>query len=229
MTLAIIVPVLERPQNAWPFMRSIARCEGMPAPTHVYAVADEADEATTQAWYEHGAHVLISEYGTTFPHKAQWAWERAGGLYDWVFLCGDDVTFKDNWWVEAMKIAKLEPDARLLATNDLHNPFVTGGVHATHPIIRTDWIIESGASWDGPGHLVHRGYYHSYCDNEWTKKALDEGVFCPALTSIVEHRHPTWGTAPWDNTYAIPVEHLGEDALLWEERRRSAERLRRKT
>jgi len=222
MSLSVIVPVLNRPQNATPFMRSLRRTDAWPCT--VYAVCDEEDVPTITSWADENAVVVISRYGSTFPHKAQYAYEEMIPT-DWIFLCGDDVAFQDGWWNEAMKVAKIEPDACLISTNDLGNPFVTGGIHATHPIIKTSYVEQSGASWDGPGSLVHRGYFHSYCDNEWTEKARLDGVFAPALASIVKHRHPTWGTAPWDDTYGLPLEHIAEDALLYEERRRQATRL----
>lgn len=222
--LTIIVPVMKRPQNATRFMRSLRRTDAWPC--RVMAVVDEDDEATIQAWWEENAVMLVSAYGPTFPNKAQYAYEMMGST-EWIFLCGDDVTFTDGWWREAMKVASMEPDACLIAINDTHNPFVTAGVHATHPLIKRSWVEKSGASWDGPGVLVHQGYFHSYCDNEWTEKARMEGVFAPALASIVEHRHYSWGGAPFDPIYELPIEHLHADGQLYEERKRSAERLRR--
>lgn len=222
MSLSVIVPVMRRPQNAPLFMRSLRRTDA--APRTVYAVCDEEDEPTIQAWAQEGAVIVVSRYGASFPCKAQYAYEEMVPT-EWVFLCGDDVSFKDGWWAEAMRVAQMEPTACLIATNDLHNPFVTAGTHATHPIIKTSYIDTSGASWDGPGTIAHMGYHHAYCDNEWTEKARLEGVFAPALASIVEHRHPTWGTAPWDDTYARGIDQYGEDGLLYEERRRCFTRL----
>jgi hypothetical protein len=223
MSLSVIVPVMKRPQNAVLFMRSLRRTDA--APRTVYAVCDEEDEQTIAAWAQEGAVIVISRYGSSFPRKAQYAYEEMAPT-TWVFLCGDDVSPKDGWWREAMKVAEMEPDACLISTNDLHNPFVTAGIHATHPIIKTSWIDECGASWDGPGSIAHMGYHHAYVDNEWTEKAKMDDVFAPALASIVEHRHPTWGTAPWDDTYGRGIEKYAEDGLLFETRLRAAKQER---
>jgi hypothetical protein len=218
--LAIIVPVMKRPQNAHPFMASLRM--SMSEPRTVYAICDSGDDPTLGAWAGEGAVTLLCPNGSTFPIKAQYGYEQTRS--EWIMLVGDDVRFARGWWTEVMKVACFNPEAQLIATNDMHNPFVTAGVHATHPVIKRSWVDESGASWDGPGHIVHTGYNHAYCDDEWSMKAKMEGVFAPALEARVDHLHPTWQQGPWDDVYALGIDQYGQDGQLYEERRRCAER-----
>lgn len=216
--LAIIVPVMRRPHNAHPFMASLRM--SMTEPRTVYAVCDPGDDPTIGAWAGEGAVTLICPNGSTFPIKVQYAYTETKS--EWIMLVGDDVRFARGWWAEVMKVACMNPEAQLISTNDMHNPFVTAGIHATHPVIRRSWVDECGASWDGPGHIAHVGYSHAYVDEEWTTKARMDGVFAPALAARVDHLHPTWSGSAWDDVYALGIEHYGEDHELFNMRHQHA-------
>src|SRR5207344_1894967 len=54
---AVVVPVLGRPGNAAPFMASLAE-SGAPLAT-VYAISDQDDVETAQAWRDAGAQVVV--------------------------------------------------------------------------------------------------------------------------------------------------------------------------
>lgn len=202
---------MKRPRNAEPFMASL----GDGSDAAVYAIADAADKATRDAWVSAGATVLICDRGSTFPNKCQHAYLNTAE--PWLLLVGDDVTFHAGWWQAAKTVAD---GHALISTNDCGNPYVATGDLAIHPIIRRSWVDESGASWDGPGHVVHEGYPHGWCDWEWTTKAQADGVFVYAPDCVVEHLHPVWQRSRWDDVYLSGHRGNQAGAELFQRRKR---------
>lgn len=211
--VAVIVPVMARPQNAEPFMRSLRASTGL---AKAYAIANPDDEETVKAWDAAGATVILTVEGETFPVKANVGYRLTDE--PWIFLCGDDVTFRPGWLDHAQQTGNVH-GKDLIATNDAGNPRVLAGQHATHPLIRRTYIDEQGASWDGPGVLVHEGYRHNCCDDEWTAVAKQRGAFAAALGSIVEHQHPMWNdNVEEDAVYRKGKAHLHHDRRLFKGR-----------
>lgn len=212
--VAVIVPVMRRPQAAAKFMRSLRASTGLAT---VYAVADPLDVDTQQAWKDAGATVLISDRGYTFAQKA-----NCGYLHTsepWLFLAGDDVHFHPGWFDHALEVARTE-NVSVVGTDDLGNASVRNGEHATHPLVRRSYVDEQGASWDGPGVLCHEGYGHWYVDNEWTMVAKQRGQFGMALGAVVEHLHPLWRKGDPDDVYEQGQRSRDADRRCWERRYR---------
>jgi hypothetical protein len=212
LEIGIVVPVMARPQNAAPFIRSLVAAGPTPA---VYPVCDPDDHPTRDAWRAAGTEPLVSGRGHTFANKAQHAYLNTSE--PWIMLVGDDVRFHSGW-LEAATLAA-SPEVCLISTNDLGNPYVAAGTSAIHPIIRRTWVDDSGASWDGPGHITHEGYRH-ICDMEWSAKAINEGVFVYCPDAVVEHVHPVWSRAEWDRTYQTGMAANRADLALFAERSR---------
>lgn len=219
--VAVIVPVLNRPQNAAPFMRSLLASTGL---AKVYAACSEAADA--EAWRAAGATVVECE-GTTFAEKVNEAYPWTDE--PWVFLVGDDVRFHAGWLDHAQQTARAT-GAKVVGTNDLGNARVIAGEHATHILIARDYIDDIGASWDlagfdapsGPGVICHEGYQHWYVDDELITAAKQRGVWAPSLSSIVEHLHPYWGKADDDDTYRLGVKFRGKDKIRFMRRSKKA-------
>lgn len=215
---AVIVPVLGRPQNAAPFMESL-KASGADLAT-VYAVADSDDAATCKAWEEAGATVLLHAAGGapgTFAVKVNGGYQFTDE--PWLFLVGDDVRFHPGWLDHAQHAAR--DGAHVIGTNDLHNPRVIAGEHATHLLVRRAYVDERGASWDGPKVVCHEGYRHWFVDDELVTAAKQRGVWAMALRSEVEHMHPLWGLAENDDTYRLGQSHAEQDRALFIERRKT--------
>jgi glycosyltransferase involved in cell wall biosynthesis len=211
---AVIVPVLRRPQNAAPFMASLA-ASGAPLAT-VFAVVDADDTESEQAWVKAGATVL-KWHGPppgTFAQKVNIGYRITNS--PWLLLAGDDVKFHPGWLDQAQHAAR--DGADVVGTNDLHNPRVTAGEHSPHPMIRRAYVDEVGASWDGPKILAHEGYAHWFVDDELVTAAKQRGAWTAAPHSKVEHLHPLWGLAADDETYALGREHIEADKALFEKR-----------
>jgi hypothetical protein len=220
---AIIVPVLGRPQNAKPFMESL-RASGAPM-AKVYAVTDHDDRETAEAWADAGAEVLIYDGAEvliydfeddpgTFAEKVNYGYGRTDE--PWLFLAGDDVQFHPGWLDHAQHASR--DGAHVIGTNDLHNPNVVAGEHATHMLIRRNYVDERGASWDGPGVVCHEGYGHWFVDNELVTVAKQRGVWTFAKHSKVEHLHPLWGLAENDATYELGQSKVEADKALFLDR-----------
>lgn len=206
--VAVIVPVLDRPQNAAPFMRTLRASTGLAT---AYAIASEDDTATADAWATAGAQVIVGPE-RTFAEKINVGYRATG--HPWLFITGDDVAFRPGWLDHAQHVAAAF-GADVIGTNDLGNPRVTAGEHATHLLIRRSYVDEHGASWDGPGVVGHEGYRHWFVDDEIVTCAKQRGVWAMALGSIVEHLHPVWGKAADDNTYRLGQSHADQDGRLY--------------
>jgi hypothetical protein len=228
---AVIVPVMRRPQNAEPFMRSLRASTGLAT---VYVLGDPDDEATLDAWAAAGAD-YVSADGSAWPGRtgtfaekinvgARWAVALAGRVESksppepWLFLTGDDVRFHPGWLDHAQATAG--DRYHVIGTNDLANPRVLAGEHATHLLVRRSYVDEVGASWDGPGVVAHEGYRHWFVDDEIVTAAKLRGAWAMALGSRVEHLHPLWGTAAADEVYALGQSHAAADRALFEARLR---------
>jgi hypothetical protein len=214
--VAVVVPVMRRPQNAARFMESFDS-SGADGAT-VYAVADANDTDTIDAWRATGATVLISSRGHKFANKCQHAYLNT--TEPWLLLVGDDVVFHPGWLQAALAAAG--DRFHVVATNDLGNPWVMWGKHATHPLVRRSYVDASGNSWDGPGVVACEKYRHAWVDNEWSWKAIHERVFVFAEDSHVEHLHPTWSKGERDAVYDDGIAALMSDGRLFRVRSRRA-------
>lgn len=210
---AVVVPVLWRPQNAAPFMRSLRASTGLAT---VYAVADADDPASVEAWRAAGAQVIVAEPVDgqplrTFAKKVNLGYAKSSE--PWLFVVGDDVQFRPGWLDHAQHVAE-SFRAHVVGTNDLGNPRVTSGEHATHFLVRRAYVDEVGASWDGPGVLAHEGYRHWGPDTEIVEAAKQRQAWAMALGSLVPHDHPLWTGKPDDETYRLGQSHAEQDMAL---------------
>jgi hypothetical protein len=211
--VAVIVPVMRRPDNAEPFMVSLRASTGLAT---VYAVADPDDTPTIRAWQRAGA-VVLERPGTagTFAEKVNYGYRQTD--QPWLFLTGDDVRFRSGWLDQAQHVARTT-NASVVGTNDLGNPRVIAGQHATHMLISRDYIDSQGASWDEPGVVAHEGYRHWFVDDEIVLAAVGRGVWAMAGESIVEHLHPLFGKADQDEVYELGQSHADRDRGHFEQR-----------
>jgi len=208
--VAVLVPVAKR-DNAAMFLTSLQNSltERQRRRVGVYVLADADDWATAEAWNgqsdQYGGMVKIDmhHYLRTMGSFAEKINRGAMIAHEpWIFLVGDDVAFHPGWLDQAMEVARTT-HARVVGTNDLGNPSVTAGAHATHMFIRRDYVDVIGASLDGPGMVCHEGYRHWYVDNEIVERAKRRGEWAPCLAAHVEHLHPLFGKGQIDDVYVI--------------------------
>jgi GT2 family glycosyltransferase len=208
--VTVVVPVLTRPQNVAPLVESLRASTGLADVLFV----TEPDDIVECAAVDEASANRITHPGS-FAKKVNAAVEHVST--PWMFIAGDDVVFRPGWLDHALHVAN-RYGAQVVGTNDLGNPAVMSGEHATHMLISMDYVREVGASWDGPGLVCHEGYRHWYVDNEIVAAAKQRGVWASALGSIVEHNHPAWGKAENDDVYVRGQRYAQRDARTFRDR-----------
>src|SRR5690606_17291779 len=128
--------------------------------------------------------------------KINYAYRRTTA--DWIFCGADDIRFHPGWLDPLPALHEL--GYGVVGTNDLGNPRVWCGQHATHFFVRRAYARRFGVV-DQPDAILHEGYRHSCADDECVQTAIARGAFAPCPTSIVEHLHPFWGKADDDDVY----------------------------
>lgn len=131
----------------------------------------------------------------------------------WLFTGADDLRFWPGWDKAAFEH---DDGRRVIGTQDLLNPYVQAMTHATHYLVRRDYLDEVGGVIDkGPGSFQNEGYAHQYVDTEFVDTARHRGEFRPCLTSIVEHRHWSVGGMEPDATSAKAYRDEATDRDLY--------------
>ena len=214
--IAVIVPVIERPWAAEPFMESWrATTKGH---SRVHPVLNQyGDWDTYEAWVKALSKAKALEYPpivhskTTYAHKVNHAYWATHEPY--LLLVGDDVQFHPGWESAALRVAQ---DYPVVSTNDGHRDDLH--LLAIHPMFSRKYLDEQGATVDGPGTLAHEGYHHNYVDQEWSYVARKRGVLGYAPDCLIEHLHPLWGKGEEDHIYELGAAKADEDKALCVER-----------
>lgn len=217
-TVDVIIPALHRPQNVKTLMESLRATTGL---ARAWWVTELNDDEEHDAIRREGASNII--HTGTFAQKVNAAFDAIPNPSPWILLVGDDVRFRPGWLDHALNVAD-RWKADVVGTNDLLNPRVMRGEHATHMLIRRSYIDETGASWDGPGIVCHEGYRHWYVDDEIVQAAKMRGKFQSAMGSHVEHVHPLNGITPMDEIYELGQSFQEVDKARYKRRLQDAQR-----
>jgi hypothetical protein len=104
---------------------------------------------------------------------------------------GDDHVPRTKCWDEIMVSALKSVDAGIAYGNDLHQ-----GANLPTAVVMTSNIVRA------IGYFVMPGGIHLYLDNFWLAigKALGSAIYLPEV--IIEHLHPSFGEAEWDDVYS---------------------------
>ncbi len=208
----LLIPVLGRPASAQPLVDSIHAATTVPHT--ILFVCSRDDIAQIEACRQTGAVVVLSDDGRYAPKINQAAvFPHSNTPSEWVFLGADDLTFHPSWDEAALAVGSL-----VVGTNDLGNPTVMSGKHATHSLVARDYITEG--TFDEPGKLLHEGYEHNFVDNEFIATAKARGVWAFAFDSHVEHNHPFWRKGQDDDIYKKGRLTYKQDGQTWKVRQR---------
>lgn len=236
--VAVLVPVLGRPQRALPLAQSLAATVTGPIfDAFVMFLCSPGDDEQIAACDEAARRVLGTnriivhdapgpgDYARKINLGARLAAEPSHGC-DFVLLGADDLVFHPGW-LEAAMVAQLQTGACVVGTNDLGNRAVMAGRHATHPLVHVAYL--EGGVIDRPDALglLHEGYGHSYVDTEFIGTAQSRATFTHATDSHVEHLHPLWGKSDDDPTYRKGQRTFAADRAHYEARRSLWERVER--
>lgn len=215
----MIVPVLNRPQNALPLANSLYSSVAADA-ILVFVVSAHDTEQQHNACMATGQNVLVVPWE---PGPGDYAKKIQAG-YDatdepLVLLAADDLRFHGGW-LEAVERIADECDVGVIGTNDQANPLVKQGRHATHPVVRRCYIDTHGGVVGRPGQVYHEGYDHQWCDVELVQTAMARGCYAHAHDAIVRHVHPLYDhQVEPDDTYRKGQAKGREDRLLFESRK----------
>lgn len=225
--ILVIIPTLGRPGKLRPLAENIrAATRAESRVLFVTETGDDAPGAEAAALHAEGLALAAVNW-----RKRNWAgalnsgYIAAGGLgipFTHVLPGADDLRFADGWDVPALAALAADPVLRVTGTNDLHNPSVLAGQEATAYLIDRRYVDETGGVADQPPGIVQcEEYRHNYTDTEFTATARARGVWVPCLESVVEHRHPAWGMAEWDDGYRMSQDphRFAADARIFESRR----------
>ncbi len=229
--LAVLVPVLARPQNVAPLVQSfLAGCPEDSRLCFLSAADDEAEHgaiidalcvAGEQGYEQRIVNFLCLANDRTWPQRINAGVQSINA--DWYLCAADDITFEAGWW-DATLLARNQGYG-VIGTNDAHpgekgNPAVAAGCHTCHPLISRAYIDEFGTV-DESGKVAYEGYSHWYVDNEIVRTAMARKQWIYVREAVIRHLHPYWrGTdnVPWDDTYTAGEANSHADQLVWESR-----------
>ena len=213
----ILIPVLNRPDNAPKVVESIRNVTTVDH--SIVFICSQGDEAEILACKQTGARILIHDFGqrSEYPKKMNFGFSKTDR--DFCLLGADDIDFTKNWDLDLLRMAS-DTGKGVIGNNDCANPQVMRGDFSTHPLVRRSYVMEQGASLDGPGVLIHEGYDHNYCDRELCHLAQSRGQWAFAENVRICHRHPSWGTAKSDQVYAKGRRAMQRDHYLFMRRAR---------
>lgn len=223
--LAVLIPVLNRPHRVKPVLESIR--ETTPDALVVF-IPDPDDTAENEAIDEHrDADTLVLPTAGNYATKINVGFDAT--TEPLLFMGADDLKFWPDWFSRAKTY--LVPGIEVVGTQDLSNPRVMRGDHSTHTLFRRSYIEERSGVVDQPRKVLHEGYRHENCDDEFIQTAKARGVYAHGWDVVVEHFHPIVhlpqrmaerGTEPpaTDETYELGMRFSNVSRREFRKRRR---------
>jgi hypothetical protein len=204
--LAVLVPVLARPQRVAPLLASFAQSTTL---SHtVYFIPNPDDEAEIAAIKRVRGKILLTSEGG-YSDKINQAVKLT--TEPLIFLGADDLEPHPGWFRAAQSC--LLDGAEVVGVNDLIERNIE---HATHFLMTRQY--SQLTLLDGSRGPLFEGYRHYYSDNELIGTAQHRGVYAYANDSVVEHLHPMARKAPNDSTYRLGQKSWSVDRGLYAKR-----------
>lgn len=196
--LALLIPVLDRPQNVRPLLDSIRASTTVAH--RVLFICDPNDQAEREAISREAGEMIAP--GGSYAAKIRAGIEATSEPL--IMLGADDVRYHPGW-LEAARYY-IDAGAAVVGLNDARP---REHETATHFLITREYA-ELPTIDGGPGPL-HTGYFHNFPDRELIETARHRGVYAYAADAVVEHRHHLEGHAPFDETYRRGLERFRQD------------------
>lgn len=211
--VVIAVPVLRRPHRVVTLMESAAAAT--PAGTYRMLFVTDPDDDTERAEIDACGGERIDCAGS-YARKINAAY--AATEEPAIFCAADDVDFRSGWLETAL--GRMTDRVGVVGTNDLANPRVTSGRHATHSLVSRAYANERGTI-DERGKILHEGYAHNFCDSELVATARRRRAFVFAKDSHVHHMHPNFDkSVVRDDVYDLGESTFEQDRRLFRQRAR---------
>lgn len=213
--IAVLVPVLARPQNAQPLVDSIRA--NTTIGHRILFVCNAGDTEQIAACKRTGAHVdIVPEQPRTGDYAKKINKAYASSMEPYLLLAADDLVFHSGWDTAALALARR--GYGVVGTNDMGNGMVMRGEHATHPLVSRAYADACGTV-DECGKILHEGYRHNCVDVELVETAKARGAWAFAHDARIEHLHPLWHKAADDATYRLGRSGYADDQRLLAQRR----------
>lgn len=216
--VAILVPVLRRPQNIHRLVLSI-HISTRESYEIVFIVSPGDVEEIKELENQGHPYIVMDrsyENNGDYARKMNKAFNEVEA--EWYFLGADDLEFHPEWFELAMDTYDTT-GACVIGTNDLGNPAVRAGQHATHSLVLGEYGRECGTI-DESGKILHEGYKHNFVDSEFVETAKWRDAWAFAKDSWVEHLHPDWKKGKIDSTYQVGKSGWNADRQYFEMRKR---------
>lgn len=220
--LVILVPLLGRPHRVQPVFESMR--DATPRAHVLFLVSHDDPDAKGAVGellhrYPFEVDAMLADWpgGSPGDYARKMNMGVARTSEAMIFLGADDLHYHDGWLKAAL--AQLRPGIGVIGTNDLGNPRVISGDHATHSLVLRSYVEQLGTI-DQPGKLLHEGYVHEFCDDELVGTARYRHAYAHAGDSHVEHLHPHWNKAPTDASYDAQDDRIAASRAHFEQRRR---------
>jgi glycosyltransferase involved in cell wall biosynthesis len=191
----ILIPVLGRPELIDPLLESIYSTAPDVA---VLFLTTPADEEGTQAVAKTGERYARIQRKPKGDYARKINMGYAITKEPVLFMGATDLKFHEGW-LEA-GLAMIGDGIHAVGTNDLGNPRVMLGQHSTHTFVTREYVDKFGTI-DEERKILHESYPHEYCDDEFVETAKARNAYRFCMDSVVEHMHPAWGKAEWDDSY----------------------------
>lgn len=215
MSVAILIPVLRRPHRVAPLVENIHA--NTPQPHRIVFICSPGDLAETVAVEATDADLLVlDEPCGPGDYAKKINLGHTITTEPFLLFGADDLRFRPRWFENAVQ--HMTNQTGVVGTNDLGNPQVMAGAHATHPLVAR-WYADLGTV-DEPGKPLHEGYDHNFVDNEFVGTAQARKAWAFARDSVIEHLHPSWSKATWDDVYERGRSGWHQDRRLFVKRSR---------
>ena len=133
-----------------------------------------------------------------------------------LFFGAIDIKFQPGWFEAATGL--LDGQVQVVGTNDLANPRVMRGDHATHFLLTRDYAEQPLI--DGEPGPLFEGYVHEFVDDEFLGTAMKRGRYAFAADSHVRHHHPQFDSSVgWDESYRQMNVRMRQSLRLFQYRR----------
>lgn len=212
--LVILVPMLGRPHRVRPLLDSIE--QATPAANVLFLLSSN-DTKVRRAVSETGRAFRELPYRSVGDYATKINTGVAVTSEPLLFTGADDLKFWPGWLDAAL--AALAPGVGVVGTNDLGNPRVLSGDHATHFLVTREYAQLGTIDRPGSGILLHPEYPHEFVDDEFVGTAKLRGAWAMAIDSHVEHLHPHWGKAPTDALYQQQPHRMRLGQAIYRRRR----------
>jgi hypothetical protein len=180
-----------------------------------YFILEKSDQESYNVASRLRARVIINEGLPCYADAINTAYHKT--LEPYFFTGADDLGFNRYWLEESMKL--MQGKIQVVGTNDLGSIPIGEARDSTHYLIDRAYIAKHSGVIDMKDTVLYPNYIHNWTDKEFIETATMRGVYAYAPESKVEHLHPAWGKAKWDETYKKGQMTSDKDRAVYEGRR----------